>query len=245
MHDPFSVIAEYYDEITQKVDYREWSAYIKSLFSMAPLKPIKKVLDLAIGTGNIASYLKSAGYEVSGLDFSIGMLRVAKRKNAAHHLIRADFRELPFKDSTFDGVYSTFDSLNNILDPQELLNTFKEVRRILRKGGPFVFDLNTKWSLEFEWDNNTRVEETQNTISIWKSRYIDQISYLYFTLFVRENKEANLYKKVSTVFRERGYDPQEVKNFLKRANFEKVYSFEHFTFTAGKAKSSRITYLAY
>ncbi len=250
MLDPFSFIAEYYDEVMEKVDYEEWARYIITLFSMSSLKPIKTVLDLALGTGTISIILQRTGFEVFGLDYSQGMLKVAKRKfqqklNLSPNLVRADFREIPFKNAFFDGVYSTFDSLNNILEPAELEKTFKEVRRILKKGGAFVFDLNTEWSLKEEWDNKTRVEETANTLTIWKSRYLNGISYLYFTLFVREDRQKDLYRKVSTVFRERGYNPSEVKRMLKRSGFEKVLYFDHFTFNPGKSKSSRITYLAF
>jgi len=248
MNDPFSLIAEYYDEVMEKVDYDEWARYIKTLFSMAPLKPIKRVLDLASGTGNLSIKLGNQGYEVFGLDYSPGMVRVAKRKIVdkpfTMHMIIADFRKLPFRKNLFDAVISTFDSLNNILEPEELFETFREVREVLRKGGPFIFDLNTNWSFETEWHNMTRVEETANTVSIWKSRYLNGIVYLYFTLFVRIDK-GDTYKKIYTVFRERGYDPDEVKKYLKKAGFKKVYCYDHLTLSPGKAKSSRITYLAY
>ncbi|MEO0272755.1 MAG: methyltransferase domain-containing protein [candidate division WOR-3 bacterium] len=249
MSDPFTVIAFYYDEVMEKVDYEEWARYIRSLFQMAPLKPIRKVLDLAMGTGTLSILMQKMGFDVYGLDFSTGMLKVAqskfKKTGYVPSLVKADFRDIPFKNSSFEGVFSTFDSLNNILDPLELERVFREVRRILKKGGAFVFDLNTEWSLKEEWDNKTRVEETTNTISIWKSRYINGISYLYFTLLVRESANSDLYKKVFTVFRERGYDPPEVRKLLKKSGFTKVFCFDHFTLNPGKSKNSRVTYLAF
>ncbi len=249
MENPFTLIAEYYDEVMQKVNYEEWARYIKTLFSMAPLKPIKTVLDLASGTGNISTRMAAYGYEIFGLDYSLGMLKVARKKIEEKSLpvffIQGNFRRIPFREHTFDGVYSTFDSLNNILDADELSDTFQQVRRILRNGGPFVFDLNTEWSLKTEWDNLTRVEETAKTISIWKSRYLNGISYLYFTLFVKIDPEKDHYKRISTVFRERGYEPSEIKTMLKRNGFEKVFIFDHFTLNPGKSRSSRVTYLAY
>ncbi len=247
MHDPFSVIAEYYDEIMSKVDYAAWAQYIRTLFNLAPLKSIKKVLDLAVGTGNVAYYLINHNYEIVGLDYSIGMIRVAKRKFESKEnppkFVLGDFRKIPFKQKSFDAVISTFDSLNNILDPKELQDTFTQVRSILKDGGAFVFDLNTDWSLKTEWDDKTRVEETAKTITIWRSRYSNGISYLYFTLFVKTQEDY--YKKISTIFRERGYGPSEVRRLLKKAGFKECLSFEHFTLNPGKEKSSRNTYLAY
>ncbi|MDI6850682.1 MAG: class I SAM-dependent methyltransferase [bacterium] len=248
MNDPFGLIAEYYDEVMEKVDYEEWARYVKTLLSMAPLKPIKRILDLASGTGNLSIRLKDYGYEIFGLDYSLGMLKVAKKKLSNQlltiHLVSADFRHIPFKPSSFDAVISTFDSLNNILKPAEMVETFKQIRRVLRNGGPFIFDLNTSWSFKTEWYNLTRVEETANTISIWKSRYVNGIVYLHFTLFVRIDKR-NHYKKIYTVFRERGYSPDEVKKYLKQAGFSKVHCYDHFTLSPGRRTSSRVTYLAY
>jgi len=58
-------------------------------------------------------------------------------------------------------------------------------------------------------------------------------------------KKRQFTKKISTVFKERGYDPPEVRAMLKKAGFEKIFMFDHFTFNPGKPKSSRVTYLAY
>ncbi|MGB4729514.1 MAG: methyltransferase domain-containing protein [Candidatus Hydrothermia bacterium] len=249
MEDPFTCIAESYDEIMLKVNYPEWAQYIKTLFSLAPLKPIHLVLDLSAGTGSLSSILTSWGYELFCFDFSLGMLNIAKRKFEKQNLlgtfVRGDFRKIPFKETSFDAVISTFDSLNNVLDPNELLDIFVQVKKILKSGGPFIFDLNTEWSLKIEWNDFTRVEETANTITIWKSRYLNSISYLFFTLFVKIDEEKAIYKKISTVFKERGYDPAEVRAMLKKAGFEKIFMFDHFTFNPGKPKSSRVTYLAY
>lgn len=67
------------------------------------------ILDLACGVGKDTFYLESRGLAVIGVDASFNGLRVAQQvrleRGAVSELIMADARHLPFKDSSFEGVY--------------------------------------------------------------------------------------------------------------------------------------------
>lgn len=67
------------------------------------------------------------------------MLRKAKTKE---FIVQADMDFLPFRDSVFDAVYS-FTSLQCL---PSLDYVFGEVRRVLKKGHPFIFTMLRKWS---------------------------------------------------------------------------------------------------
>ena len=85
------------------------------LSSILPDIAGKHVLDLACGTGRWLTELWARGAQVVGLDFSVAMLRVARAKSSiSDRLVRADFLQLPFRDSTFDFVLCSF-ALNHIL----------------------------------------------------------------------------------------------------------------------------------
>ncbi|MET0894917.1 MAG: ubiquinone/menaquinone biosynthesis methyltransferase [Acidimicrobiia bacterium] len=90
-----------------------------------------RILDLACGTGDLCRDLAAVGHHVVGLDFSAGMLSVA-RTNAP--LVRADAATLPVRTGGFDGITCGF-ALRNFVD---LDAVFGECARALRAGGRFV-----------------------------------------------------------------------------------------------------------
>jgi ubiquinone/menaquinone biosynthesis C-methylase UbiE len=101
------------------------------------------VLDVPCGFGRHAVPLAEAGYRVVGVDRSQTLLEEA-RARAAHNrwpkLVRADYRELPFADASFDAALNLFTSLGYLGDEQDTL-ALREIGRVLRPGGRLVVDL--------------------------------------------------------------------------------------------------------
>jgi len=96
----------------------------------------ERVLDAGCGTGAHLAALCQGGARVVGLDFSAGMLRVARRAAPAAGLARADLdRALPVRRAMFDAVLSALVSehLN------DLRRFFGEAFAALRRGGRLVF----------------------------------------------------------------------------------------------------------
>lgn len=94
------------------------------------------VLDAGCGTGAHLSRLGEAGSRTVGLDFSGGMLRVARQNAPAARLARADLNHpLPVRREVFDAVLSSLVS-------EHLTNLgrfFSESFAALRRGGRLVF----------------------------------------------------------------------------------------------------------
>jgi ubiquinone/menaquinone biosynthesis C-methylase UbiE len=91
-----------------------------------------RVLDVATGTGLVASELLARGYVVTGVDQSAGMLATAReRLGDAVELIEARAEALPFPDASFDVVIS-----NGVIDliPDKDA-VFAEIFRVLAPGG--------------------------------------------------------------------------------------------------------------
>src|SRR5262245_37942555 len=96
------------------------------------------ILDAGCGTGrNIPPLLAAASLPV-GLDFSHGMLRVAKRKCSSVPFLRADLqREFPFCAACFDAVLCALIG-EHLTD---LETVFQEIYRVLKPKGRFVFSV--------------------------------------------------------------------------------------------------------
>ena len=100
----------------------------------------KSAMDLACGTGILCGILAGAGIDASGMDFSSGMIAIA-RENTPH--ISYDVADMITyrPDKQFDLVTCTGDALNHILDMENVGKIFQNVSFYLEKGGWFVFDL--------------------------------------------------------------------------------------------------------
>jgi malonyl-CoA O-methyltransferase len=99
-------------------------------------RPEEWILDAGCGTGANLRRMQSAGAKAVGVDFSAGMLAVAKRELARPLLVRADLNdELPVRRRTFDAFVSALVSehLTN------LHTFFAEAFAALRPGGRMVF----------------------------------------------------------------------------------------------------------
>ena len=100
----------------------------------------KDVLDVATGTGDFALTIKklSPQSRVTGSDFAVNMLEIARTKAAAQGLQipfeQGDALNLPYADSSFDALSCSF-GFRNFADFRKGLQEFK---RVLRPGGRCV-----------------------------------------------------------------------------------------------------------
>lgn len=101
-----------------------------------------RVLELGCGSAPCARWLAAnrAPRFVAGVDISRAMLAHAGGERVVEKpgLAQADASALPFRDSAFDVVYSVFGAIRFVADSAGLM---REVARVLRPGGKFVFSI--------------------------------------------------------------------------------------------------------
>lgn len=97
-------------------------------------------LDLACGTGVLCRVLQDAGIRERGMDFSEGMIAIARQQNPDIPFDVADMITY-CPAERFDLVTCTGDALNHILDIGNLEKIFRNISTYLLPGGWFVFDL--------------------------------------------------------------------------------------------------------
>ena len=125
------------------------------------LKP-RKAMDLACGTGILCRILKDAGIETSGMDFSSGMIDIARRENPDIAFCVADM--ITFRpEARFDLVTCTGDAINHIAELSNVEMIFQNVYAYLAPGGHFVFDIlnenevSTSEPFEMPWEEDSLV----------------------------------------------------------------------------------------
>lgn len=106
--------------------------------------PPGAALDVGCGTGVLAQRLADAGYEMTGVDPSEGMLDVLRARTTKVMAVHGSGPALPFADATFD-LALTVAVMHHIADPADVRRTLAEMVRVVRPGGAVLI-----------WDHNPR-----------------------------------------------------------------------------------------
>lgn len=94
-----------------------------------------QLLDVACGTGPVASAATERGAIVVGVDFSANMIAEAKQLHPESQFGKADAKALPFPDCRFDAVVINF-GVQHFAFP---LQALREAHRVVRPGGRLAF----------------------------------------------------------------------------------------------------------
>ena len=204
MTEQYGDFADVYDELMDNVPYRQWAERLDVLIRRYGVsKPERDaddlldsernlVVDLGCGTGTLTELLYQKGYDMIGVDSSESMLNMAmnKRERCGAEILylQQDMRELELY-STVGTVYSVCDSLNYILEEEELLEVFTLVNNYLFPGGIFLFDFNTDYKYREVIGDATIAENREDCSFIWENYYHPEegINEYDLTVFVRQN----------------------------------------------------------
>ena len=140
--DTYGAYAKFYDA-TQGVR-REVGCYVRLIEKHHPAAV--SLLEIACGTGALLAQFAKR-YEVTGLDVSQAMLRIARKRLPGVRLHRQSMAGFEL-DRRFDVIVCLYDSINHLLTFDEWVETFRAAERHLDPGGVFLFDVNTEHKLE-------------------------------------------------------------------------------------------------
>ncbi|MBI2895694.1 MAG: class I SAM-dependent methyltransferase [Deltaproteobacteria bacterium] len=125
----------YYDALEQFEPYREMLDLVARLCE--PARGVR-ILDVGAGTGNLLSRLRAAGATAVALDANDRGLARAASKGPSVPCIRATLDSpLPIRPASFERVTAV--NVLYTLSPAAAERCLREVRRVLRPGGRFVF----------------------------------------------------------------------------------------------------------
>lgn len=226
----YSEFAEVYDMFMDNIPYEEWGEYLYSLLKEYGVDN-GIIADLGCGTGNITQYLAAIGYDMIGIDYSDEMLNIAmeKRDENGYDILylNQDMREFELY-GTVSGIVSICDSMNYIIEEEELLEVFKLVNNYLDIGGVFIFDMNTIYKYT-QIGDSTIAENREEASFIWENTYYkeDNINEYDLTLFIRD--EHGKYDKYTENHLQRGYSLEQIKKLITLSGMEYIGSYSAFT----------------
>jgi SAM-dependent methyltransferase len=235
-----------YDIFQDNVDYEAWASYLQDRLTDFDIRD-GLVLDLGCGTGTMTELLASAGYDMIGVDGSEEMLlRAAEKRAESGHSILYLLQDMTEFElyGTVRAVVSVCDSLNYLLEEEELLQTFRLVNNYLDPGGIFIFDMNTEYKYRELLGSCTIAENREEGSFIWENDYDEDsgINEYDLTLFVR--REDGLYEKSEEVHYQKAWRSEKVKELLKAAGMTVIAVYDAYTQEPPRPDSDRLTFIA-
>ena len=121
-----------YDEVyyQRREATRDFDIEAALLYRMLAPEPGSRILEIGCGGGALLSFMEARGHAAVGVDILEEAVRLSALAAPASTVVRADARELPFPDASFDRLVSHH--LVEHLD--DLADALAEWRRVLRPG---------------------------------------------------------------------------------------------------------------
>ncbi len=207
------------------------------------------VVELGCGTGSFTQVMKGLGYDIMGIDMSPEMLNLARQKSAEAGLdimyLEQDMRELDLY-CTAGTIVSVCDSVNYLLEDEDVLETFRLVNNFLYPGGVFIFDFNTLHKYRDVIGDTTIAENRDDCSFIWDNYYDDEtrINEYDLTIFAMVDRDKELFARSVETHYQRGYTLEEMKGFVEEAGLVFVTAIDADTHEEPSEDSERIYIVA-
>ena len=247
----YTDFAEVYDEFMDATPYEEWCSRLVEIIKTYGISKSQQdvdkadmseeelalasernlVLDLGCGTGTLTELMSDAGFDMMGIDMSYDMLQIAMDKCAesGHDIMYLcqDMRELELY-CTVGTVICVCDSINYVLEDEEVVETFSRINNYLYPKGLFIFDFNTNFKYAEIIGDTTIAENREDCSFIWDNYYDEEshINEYDLTIFVRESEEDDMFRRFQETHFQRGYDFEEMLYFVKEAGLEFVTALD-------------------
>lgn len=194
-----SELKQTFDTIAPHFDITRYKPWPESKRFISTLKNGSTVLDLGCGNGRNSIYLAKEGMKVIGIDFSKGLIKIAKNKMEWKEvadrvdLIEGDIGSLPLRNKSID-VVLYIATLHHLPTPQERLQSLLEIKRCLKPGGSALVSAwaqeqeKFKDDLEKSKENQEEGFEYGDIFLPWKMKEGRELQR-YYHLFSKEEFE--------------------------------------------------------
>ncbi|HNX01824.1 MAG TPA: 4-hydroxythreonine-4-phosphate dehydrogenase PdxA, partial [Candidatus Cloacimonadota bacterium] len=214
----YNEFAEYYDHYMQHVQYDDWVEFILTQFTHLKKRNPHYTLEIACGTANISTRLKRKGLNVTACDLSEDMLSVAARKAYKPKLYQADMLS-PIEKDKYDLILCLFDSINYLMDQNQVSQMLHHVENGLMNGGLFIFDISTHLNSLDYFDDYLNVDENQNNVVFHRAHFDHNawIQYNDLSLFV---KKGNIFFRFNEKHEQRIYKTKDILELISVTKFK-------------------------
>ncbi len=258
MTESYGVFADYYDTLTQNVNYAARAAAIHKLIAAYTSEALVAcdadrglLLDLACGTGSFSEEMAKLGWEVIGVDGSDDMLMQAYEKRAESPLadavqyLRQDMRKLDLY-GTVSVTLCMLDSINHLPAATDVRQVFSRVGLFTNRGGLFLFDVNTAYKHRSVLKEQCFVYDLPDCFCVWQNQLEDKAPHypvqIRLDFFVQRQKQ--IYRRMSEVFTEQVYPHEMLTEYLAESGFSLLEVLDGDSFAAPTETTQRLLYIA-
>lgn len=248
----YTDFAYLYDIFMDNIPYEDWCSYLTSLLRDYGIEN-GLVAELGCGTGAMTMLLANAGYDMIGIDNSSDMLDVAREKlyecledeeaEPPILYLEQDMREFELF-GTVAAIVSVCDSMNYILNEEDLLQVFRLVNNYLDSEGIFIFDLKTEYFYQYVMGNKTFTDVREDCVMIWENEYDSSTHINTYNLTLFSEEENKTYYRCEECHKQYAYSLLQIQSLLEQAGMEYVTAYDAFTRNTPHEKSERIYVIA-
>ncbi len=241
----YDIFSRFYDRLTDNVGYERRTDYFCSLLS-AERKEKGILLDLGCGTGGISVEAAKKGYDVIGVDISVGMLNEARQKairaNVPLLLLNQSMDEIDLY-GTVDFALCVLDGINHLDGPEAVKRTFERVSLFMNPGGVFAFDVNTPYKHKEILADNAFVYDLDDLYCVWQNSYNNSDGSVDISLDFFEEEDGVYYRSTEYIT-ERSYPLDNISKWLEEAGFEIIGIYDDMTLDPVRSGSEKAVFSA-
>lgn len=213
--------AYYYDSLMDPQFYDDYYQFIKEHCQF------DEVFELGCGTGEMALRMAQDEKEVYATDLSADMLEVTKQKAMASNvkmiLQRVDMSDFSLSRQV-DLILCLCDSLNYLLEPEAILQTFQHVYDSLEEDGTFLFDVDSLYKMNVILKDYHEEEDDEDFVFSWYVKHIED-GYVHHHIYI-EDKIEN--EKVEEDHYQKTYPLSQYLYWLHEVGFQNIEYYSDF-----------------
>ncbi len=240
----YGPLAADYDLLTTDVDYEKMAAFLRQAKRFCKADTCDIFLDAGCGSGRLLAVLAQDFESLIGVDASSDMLEAAIANCPQNPpLLLCQPLESLDLFGTVQMAASTLDTLNHIIDAEDLKEVLRRISLFLEPGGLFVFDVNTLYKHRHILADNTFVDETEDCFCVWEADWDPENRTTTIQMNLFDRLEDNLYNRQAEMICQKCWLPQELALWLQEAHFELLGVYDDYTQNAPGDTTQRLTYL--
>lgn len=244
MNKGYSIFSQFYDSLTENVEYEKRAEYFDLVIKKHGGKENGILLDLACGTGSLSEAFDSLGYDVIGVDNSPEMLNIAMNKkyesNKNIQYVCQDMRNLDLYGCV-DVTVCALDSLNHLESFSDVKIVLNNVYKFTEPGGLFIFDMNTEYKHRNILGDNTFVYDSDKVYCVWQNCCSNNVVSIFLDFFVPD--ENGKYNRYSEDFTEIAFPINDIKKEIENTGFEILGVYDDDSFEEVGDNSQRVVFV--
>ena len=213
--------AYYYDSLMDQSFYDDYLHFILDHTQF------QNVLELGCGTGELAIRLAKLNKKILATDISDDMLEIARMK-AMFHESNITFKKVDMcdfeVDDAFDLVLCLCDSLNYILEKNDIFHVFTNVYHSLHDQGVFIFDVDSMYKMNVILKDYIEENDDPDFYFKWQVKNIAD-GFVRHTVIINDKTEN---EHVIEEHLQKTWDIDEYQKLLKKSGFHHIEIYSDF-----------------